>query len=255
MIADDHPIFRHGLKEIIETDSLLKVVAEAGDGRSALEKIELLRPDVVVLDIDMPEMDGFAVAKEIRKKSLPVEIIILTIHREEELFQEALDLGVKGYALKDSAISDMISGVKSVTAGRAYISPQLSAFLLNRRDRADALARQKPGLESLTPMERRILRLIAEDKTSKDIAAQLFISHRTVETHRTNIFRHLWPSKPDYRGLLTTVQRHRHRRCLLSGGSGSCNWRRRVRQRSVALERAAQCDIVAGQMSGWRRHR
>jgi DNA-binding NarL/FixJ family response regulator len=191
VIADDHPIFRHGLKEIIETDGLLKVVAEAGDGRSALEKIELLRPQVVVLDIDMPELDGFGVAKEIRRKSLPVEIVILTIHREEELFQEALDLGIKGYVLKDSAITDIISGVKSVAAGRPYISPQLSAFLLNRRDRADSLTKEKPGLESLTPMERRILRLIAEDKTSKEIAAQLFISHRTVETHRTNIFRKL----------------------------------------------------------------
>src|SRR4026207_1168997 len=140
VIADDHPIFRHGLKEIIETDSLLKVVGEAGDGQSALEKIELLRPDVVVLDIDMPEMDGFAVAKEIRRTSLPVEIIILTIHREEEIFQEAMDLGVKGYVLKDSAITDIISGIRSAAARQSYISPQLSTFLLSRRRRADSLA-------------------------------------------------------------------------------------------------------------------
>jgi DNA-binding NarL/FixJ family response regulator len=191
VIADDHPIVRRGLKEIIEADSLLKVVAEAGDGLAALEKIEQLRPDVAVLDIDMPAMDGFAVAREIRGKALPVEIIILTIHREEELFQEALDLGVKGYVLKDSAITDIISGIKSAAAGKAYISPELSAFLLNRMNRAEALARQKPGLESLTAMERRILRLIAEDKTSKEIARQLFISYRTVETHRTNISRKL----------------------------------------------------------------
>jgi DNA-binding NarL/FixJ family response regulator len=191
VIADDHPIVRHGLKEIIESDSLLKVVAEAGDGADALQKIEQLRPDVAVLDIDMPDMDGFAVSREIRRKNLPVEIVILTIHREEELFQEALDIGVKGYVLKDSAITDVISSIKSAAAGRAYISPPLSAFLLNRRSRADALAKQNPGLESLTPMERRILRLIAEDKTSKEIARQLFISYRTVETHRTNISRKL----------------------------------------------------------------
>ena len=191
VIADDHPIFRHGLKEIIESDSLLKVVGEAGDGRSAFEKIELLQPDVAILDIDMPEMDGFAVAREIRNRKLTVEIVILTIHSEEELFQEALDLGVKGYVLKDSAITDIIAGVRSAAAGRPYISPQLSAFLLSRRERVHDLARQKPALESLTPMERRVLRLIAEDKTSKDIASQLFISPRTVETHRTNIFRKL----------------------------------------------------------------
>jgi DNA-binding NarL/FixJ family response regulator len=201
VIADDHPIFRHGLKEIIETDSLLKVVGEAGDGQSALEKIELLRPDVVVLDIDMPEMDGFAVAKEIRRTSLPVEIIILTIHREEEIFQEAMDLGVKGYVLKDSAITDIISGIRSAAARQSYISPQLSTFLLSRRRRADSLAIQKPGLESLTTMERRILKLIALEKTSKDIAAQLFISPRTVETHRTNICRKL-----DLKGNLPLIK-------------------------------------------------
>jgi len=118
-------------------------------------------------------------------------VVLLTIHREEELFQEALDLGVKGYVLKDSATTDIIASIKAAALGQPFISPQLSALLLKRRGRTDALSREKPGLGALTQMERRILKLIADDKTSKDIAAQLFISYRTVETHRTNICRKL----------------------------------------------------------------
>jgi DNA-binding NarL/FixJ family response regulator len=201
IIADDHPIVRHGLKEMIETDASLMVVGEASDGQRAIEAIEQLRPDVAVLDIDMPEMDGLSVAREIQKRKLEVEIVFLTIHREEELFQAALDLGVKGYVLKDSAINDIVASIKSAASGQPFISPQLSGFLLSRRARADALAREKPGIESLTPMERRIFKLIAEDKTSKEIARQLFISHRTVETHRTNISRKL-----DLKGSLALVK-------------------------------------------------
>jgi DNA-binding NarL/FixJ family response regulator len=191
VIADDHPIVLHGLKEMIEADTSLKVVGEAGDGVKALAQIQQLKPDVAVLDIDMPEMDGLTVAREIQRRRIAVQVVLLTIHREEELFQEAIDAGVRGYVLKDSATTDIIASIKAAAYGQPFISPQLSALLLNRRARSDALASQKPGLAALTPMERRILKLIADDKTSKDIAGQLFISYRTVETHRTNICRKL----------------------------------------------------------------
>jgi len=191
LIADDHPVVRQGLRQTIETDRGLKIVGEAGDGGVALEQIKTLLPQVAVLDIDMPVKDGFAVATAIREENLPVVIIFLTIHREEELFQAAMDMGVKGYVLKDSATTDIIAGIKTVAGGQPYISPSLSAYLINRRARSVALIKEKPGIEELTPMERRVLKLIAEDKTSKEIAKELFISYRTVETHRTNISRKL----------------------------------------------------------------
>lgn len=201
LIADDHPIVRQGLRQTIETDARLKIVGEAGDGSVALEQIKALLPEVAVLDIDMPVMDGFAVAIAIQEQKLPVAVIFLTIHREEELFQAAIDMGVKGYVLKDSATTDIIAGIKAVAGGQPYISPSLSAYLINRRGRADALVKEKPALDDLTPMERRILKLIAVDKTSKEIAEELFISHRTVETHRTNISRKL-----DLHGSLALIK-------------------------------------------------
>jgi len=191
VMADDHPIVRQGLRQTIEADAALKIVAEAGDGKTALSLIVQHHPAVAVLDIDMPEQDGFSVARAVRQQNLGVEIVFLTIHREEELFQAALDLGAKGYVLKDSAVTDIVAAIKSVAAGQPYISPQLSSYLLKRSKSVAELNARKPGLEDLTPTERRILKLIAQDKSSKEIAAELFISHRTVETHRTNISRKL----------------------------------------------------------------
>ncbi len=190
VMADDHPIVRQGLRQMIETDKNLSIVAEAGDGQTALDLIETHQPDVAVLDIDMPGMDGFAVVRGLQKKRINVEIVFLTMHSEEEIFQAAMDLGVKGYVLKDSAVTDIVSSIKAVAAGRPYLSPELSALLLKSR-RADKPDLKQPGLHDLSPTEQRILRLIAEDKTSKEIAAALFISPRTVETHRANMSRKL----------------------------------------------------------------
>jgi DNA-binding NarL/FixJ family response regulator len=187
IIADDHPIFRRGLRQVIETDARLKVIGEADDGVMALEQIKEAQPDVVVLDVDMPNKDGFEVARAVRDERLPVEIIFLTMHKDERFFNAALDLGIKGYVLKDSAVTEIIGGIRAVVAGQNYISPPLSNYLINRSRRAVKLVEQKPGLSELTPTERRILKLIAEYRTSREIAAELFISTRTVEHHRSNI--------------------------------------------------------------------
>lgn len=185
VIADDHPIFRRGLRQIIETDLGIKVVAEADDGEAALSALQEHAPQVAIIDVDMPNRDGFEVMQTIHAKRLPVAVIFLTMHKDERIFNKALDLGVTGYVLKDSAITEIVAGIKAVAIGQNYVSPAMSTSLLKRAARAATL--MPPGVDNLTPTERRVLKLIGEYKTSKDIATELFISTRTVEHHRANI--------------------------------------------------------------------
>jgi two-component system, NarL family, response regulator DegU len=187
LIADDHPIFRKGLRQVLESERGLSVISEAEDGEAALEKVLQLAPDVIVLDINMPVMDGFEVARRIRRADFPVRIVFLTMYNDEEMFTEALDLGARGYVLKSSAVADIGDCVRAVSSGQHYISPALSGFLLKRRNRALTFARNHPAIDDLTRKESQILKLIAESKTSKEIAAELFISYRTVENHRASI--------------------------------------------------------------------
>jgi DNA-binding NarL/FixJ family response regulator len=187
VIADDHPVFRHGLRQLIEIEQGLKVIGEASDGQVALRLIQELRPNVAVLDVNMPHLKGFDVAREIQRQQLPVGIIFLTMHDDESMFNEALNLGAKGYLLKDSASGDIVSSIRTVAAGQHYISPTISSYLMNRATRRAAFGEQTPSLKDLTPTELRILKLIAQNESSKTIAEQLFISYRTVENHRYSI--------------------------------------------------------------------
>ena len=187
LIADDHPLLRTGLRQVIETDARLQVVAEASDGATALEHLLALRPEVAVLDIEMPQLTGFALLREMRARRLTTAVVFLTMYRDEEMFNEALDLGALGYVLKDSATTDIVGAILAAAAGQPYISPAISALLIRRATRSTTLLQQHPSLNDLTPTERRVLKLIAENKTSKEIAAELFISYRTVENHRANI--------------------------------------------------------------------
>jgi DNA-binding NarL/FixJ family response regulator len=191
VVADDHPVFRQGLRQIIELEQGLKVLGEASDGRAALTLIQELRPDVAVLDVNMPEMKGLDVAREIQRQELPVGIIFLTMYDDERMFNEALNVGARGYLLKDSAISDIVTSIRTVAAGQHYISPTISNYLVKRSVRSTALAAQASSLKDLTPTELRILKLIAQNQSSKLIAAKLFISYRTVENHRYSICRKL----------------------------------------------------------------
>jgi DNA-binding NarL/FixJ family response regulator len=187
LIADDHPIFRSGLRHVIEHAAHLNVVAEAPDGMSAFDLIQSTRPDVAILDIDMPGEDGFAVARKIREHRLPVAVIFLTMHKDELHFNEALDLGIRGYLIKDNAAADVVNCINAIVAGQDYISSALSTHLLSRSRRAGAFAQKLPGVADLTATERRILALLAEYKTSKEIASEMCVSVRTVENHRANI--------------------------------------------------------------------
>lgn len=201
LIADDHPIFREGLAKVISRDPRIQVVAEAEDGDIALARLKQFQPDVAVLDLDMPGRDGFAVTRAAQEANLAVKVIILTSHKNEELFLSALDLGVAGYVLKDGAIIEIVSAIRAVAEGRNYFSPELSTFLLNRASRSTRLVQRKPSLNDLTPAELRVLKLIAEEKTSKEIAEILYISLRTVEHHRSHIC-----EKLDLRGFNALVR-------------------------------------------------
>ncbi len=187
LIADDHPVFRVGLRRIIESQPDFEVVSEASDGESALELIEKVRPSIVVLDISMPKLDGLALARRLVALNPPVEVILVTMYREKKLFKQALEVGVKGYVLKDSAVTDIVSCIRAVAAGQNYASPELTTYLVNRVRQADSGNGPRSGLESLTASELRVLSLIADGKTTREIAQDLFISPRTVETHRNNI--------------------------------------------------------------------
>jgi DNA-binding NarL/FixJ family response regulator len=186
-IADDHPIFRKGLRDVLSEDSSIHLVGEAADGASALQKIRELKPQAAVLDLDMPEMNGLEVAKKVSELKLPVSLVILTMYKEERIFNEAINAGILGYVLKENAASDLLNCVHAVVAGQSFISPSLSSLLLNRNAKRQTFLGEKPELQTLTPAERRILKLVAEDLTSKEIAERLDISFHTVENHRAKI--------------------------------------------------------------------
>ena len=185
VVADDHPTFRRGLRELLDLEPDFLVVAECGDGDSALTAIERERPAIALLDVDMPGKDGFAVVRALRERGLETSVILLTMHGREDLLREAFALGVKGYVVKDGAEPDVIHAIRAIRAGQPFISSSLSASLLTAPPSGGPPLPVE--LQRLTPAEMRVLRLLADFKTSKEIAEALGISHRTVENHRTNI--------------------------------------------------------------------
>jgi len=163
----------------------VQVVGEAAHGRAAVAQVESLKPDIVILDVDMPDLDGFGAARAIRNAVPNVQVIFLTVHREPDALNEAIELGAKGYILKDSAVSDILSAIQAVARGQHYTSPAMTSYLVSGKHSGPLPG--EPGIECLSPTEIRILKLLSEYKTSKQIAAELFISPRTVQTHRANI--------------------------------------------------------------------
>jgi DNA-binding NarL/FixJ family response regulator len=187
LIVDDHPLFRNGLRQEIASDDRFELAGEAGDGESALKFILEKKPDVAVLDVNLPKLTGLEVARKLHGKKNPTRLIMLTMHKEEEIINHALDSGVNGFVVKENVAEEILKAIEAVAAGEHYLSSTISSYLVRRRNRAEQLAAQKPGLDDLTKAERRILKLISEKKTSREIAAELFISPRTVEAHRANI--------------------------------------------------------------------
>jgi two-component system response regulator NreC len=187
LIADDHPIFRRGLCDVIETDPSLELVGQAANGEEALHHIAELKPDIAILDVHMPRLTGLQAARRLREAESPVKLVLLTMYEDESLLNEALDLGINAYVLKENAAEDLIQAIRAVADGKTFITASLTGALLRRRSESEALHRERPGLQRLTPTEKRILRLIADDRTSKEIADLLGCAVRTVETHRQNM--------------------------------------------------------------------
>jgi DNA-binding NarL/FixJ family response regulator len=190
LLADDHPIVRKGLKLSIEECDGCKVIAEAGDGEAALALIQKLRPNLAILDIDMPKSTGLQVSAEIRRLKLDVKVIFLSFHKDEEMVRAALDAGGKGYLLKDSATQEIVAAVQTVMAGQQYVSSAIAVQLLQGGDSPKSSG-DNSLTGNLTVSERRILFLIADGLSSKEIGATLSVHYRTIENHRTNICRKL----------------------------------------------------------------
>jgi len=207
VIADDHALVRDGLRQAIERDARFVVVAEASDGQEALEQIQTHRPDVAVLDIRMPKLDGLAVARELRSRRIDVALVFLTLHDDEDLLDSALELGARGYLLKASAVPEIVDGLRAVADGNHYVSSALTGHLIGRRASSHAKS-EVARIGNLSPAERRVLRLLAEYQSNQEIAEQLFVHRRTVQTHRANICQKL-----DLRGhnaLLRFALEHKH---------------------------------------------
>ncbi|MGI9241904.1 MAG: response regulator [Verrucomicrobiales bacterium] len=187
IVAEDHPVYRDGVCRILEGVPSFTIVHIAGDGRAALEKSRELSPDILILDIDLPGMGGIEVAEALQADRRSQTIIFLTMYDDADMVNHAMDVGALGYVLKDSAADEIRAAVESVAAGMPYVTPSLAQILINRRSGAQNLRRDYPGLEDLTDSERRVLKLVASDRTSKEIAEVLGLSPRTIENHRAKI--------------------------------------------------------------------
>lgn len=186
LIADDHPIFRRGLSATIEKEKNISIVGEAENGKVAIELVESLNPDVVILDIDMPIKDGIETARDLKAKNLTTKVVFLTMHKDTSILRSLRSLGVKGYVLKDSALSEIVRCISTVVAGEIYLSPALNEVILENVEPKKA-SDISSLISLLSQAERSVLKLVTESKTSREIAAELFVTVRTVETHRYNI--------------------------------------------------------------------
>lgn len=186
MLADDHVLMREGIRQLLEFDGSINVVAEANDGEECLNKIETSKPQVLLLDINMPKKNGIEVLEEIKNKNINVKVLILTVHEEVEYLLKAVDIGVDGYILKDSESSELKKAINAVMNGENYIQPKLIPSLNKRLVIRD---KDKDKINSLTNRELEVLVQVANGMFNKEIATSLNISERTVKNHISNIFK------------------------------------------------------------------
>ena len=191
LIGDDHTLVRHGFRKILEERPDWEVVAEVGDGREAVRRALALKPDVAILDVGMPLLNGIDAAQQILRKLPATRVLILSMHSDEAYVTRALHAGAKGYMLKDSAAKDLLKGVAAVAAGQAFFSPAVAKLMLDDYVRRVAGSGVADRYQSLSEREREIFQLVAEGRTNKEVAELLEISPATVETHRARILQKL----------------------------------------------------------------
>lgn len=186
LIADDHALIRNGLRQVLE-ERPNTVILEAENGKVALDLIIKEKPQMAILDIEMPFMTGFDVAKQVHQQNLNIDVVFLTMFKDEAIFNKAMDIGVKGYVLKENTVSEILKCIDVVFKGKYYLSPEISDFLVRRNTQVLSPASDRKGMDQLTAAEKGILDQVAEMKTNQEIAETLNISIKTVQNHRNNI--------------------------------------------------------------------
>jgi len=192
LLADDHEVVRKGLRALLETQPGWKVIAEATDGREAVEKSQSMHPDVAIVDIGMPSLNGLEATRQIVKKAPRTRVLVLTMHDTNPLIQQVVKAGARGYVLKSDVASDLVSAVEALTHDQTFFTSKVSQIILDRYVGKSDLPENVADPDSpLTPREREVVQLLAEGKSSKEVAAVLGISVKTAETHRINLMRKL----------------------------------------------------------------
>lgn len=193
LIADDHELVRRGLAALLQSHEGWEICAEAKDGREAVDKARQLKPDIVILDVGMPNLNGLAATRQLMQQDSELKVIVLTITDSDQVIREALDAGARGFVLKSDAARDLVTAVEAVQRNRMFFTPRVNdmvlAGFLDRRENGSTV--ESPKLPKLTPREREVIQLLAEGKSSKEVASLLNLSTKTAETHRSNIMRKL----------------------------------------------------------------
>jgi DNA-binding NarL/FixJ family response regulator len=191
LLADDHTIVRKGLRSLLDREDRIAVVDEAGDGKETLQKVKQHLPDVVVMDIGMPILNGIEATRQIKKRFPKVKVLILTMHASEEYITEILKAGAAGYVLKQAAPAELISAIEAVCRGDSYLSPSICKKVIQGYGQMNGGGNEPAGFDSLTEREREVMQLIAEGKSTRETANLLFISPKTVEVHRSHFMEKL----------------------------------------------------------------
>jgi len=187
LLADDHTILRAGLKMMLSVQPDIEIVGEASDGRQAIAEAQRLQPDVILMDITMPELNGIEATRQVKKLLPETRVLVLTMHENEEYLFQVLRAGASGYILKEAADTELISAIRSVYVGRFYLSPPAQAMMVGDYMQRVRAGEEHDSYSGLTEREREILKLVAEGYTNNQIGERLFISPKTVDTHRTHV--------------------------------------------------------------------